>query len=53
MMAGSEGVSAVVGAVWHRHGWDEEKGGGGRGSDGFIVGLGIGRRGVEWSERVK
>ena len=48
----------MVGVGWHRLGGDKEKGG--RGSDGFIVGIGLGlgretgqRGGVEWSKRVE
>ena len=56
MAAGSEGVSAVVETGHHRLGGGKKKGGGGgRGSGGFRfrVGLGFGRRGAEWSERVE
>ena len=53
-MARSKGVSVVVGTGRHRLGGSEENGSDcGRGSDGFRVGLGFGRRGVEWSERVE
>ena len=41
----------MVGTVQHRLEGGKEKGGGGRGSDGFRVELGLGQRGVKWSER--
>ena len=49
----SKGVSAVVGTGRNRLGGVKEKGG--RGSNGFTfgVGVGFGRRGVEWSKWVK
>ena len=49
MVDGREGVSAVVGTGWNRLGEGKEKGGGNRCSNGFRVGLGFGRRGVERS----
>ena len=51
--AGSEVVSAVVGTGGHRLGGGKEKGG--KGKNGFGIGVGVGfrRRGVEWSEWVK
>ena len=41
----------MVGTRLDRLGGGKEKGGGGRGSDGFRVELGLGQRGVKWSER--
>ena len=51
MAARSKGGSAVVVTGRHRLGGGKEKGGGGRGSDGFRVELGLRQRGVKWSER--
>ena len=48
-----QGVSAVMGTGRHRLGGGEEKGGGGRDSNGFRVGLGLGQREVDWINRVK
>ena len=50
MAAGIKSVLAVVVKVQHILRGGKEKGG--RGSDGFGVGFGFGRRGVEWSEWV-
>ena len=53
MAARRKGVSAVLGTGRHRLVGGEEKGdgGGSRGSNGFRVGIGFGRRGVKWGNQ--